>query len=393
MTTVAPHRVGQPSPLTFHMGAAASAYQQAVMAALNATDPAFPWHEDLQPFTGQPPHPFDVCVEAAQRLRKMCDGIRAWQTHPYRREEGARPVIWSEGATRLIDFGPDGGRPVVIVPSLINKPYILDLMPDRSFLQALAAAGYRPLLLDWGIPGSAERALDLEDYRYRRLTPALAIASVVGGGPPALIGYCMGGTLGALHVMEGAQVSCLVTIGAPWDFSAGRGNAGLIRTLGHQIGVGRVRAMLGSLTQAFGMIPVDVFQQLFAMVNPMQAALKFRRFADMDQSSAEALHFVALEDWLADGVPMAGPAAENLLIDWQLENRVSDRQAAPGTPSLVVSGQRDTIAPPQVAMPLAKALGSARALTPDLGHVGMITGGEAPAQVWAPVVEFLRETG
>ena len=51
-------------------------------------------------------------------------------------------------------------------------------------------------------------------------------------------------------------------------------------------------------------MPVSLFQMLFALVNPMQAALKFQKLARLDPDGAAARLFVALEDWLADGVPM-----------------------------------------------------------------------------------------
>ena len=394
MTRPAPHREGQPSPLIFHLSAAVTGYQQAMLAALNAGDARFPWHAEMEGYDGPPPLPFDVGVEAAHRLSAMLEGIALWQRHPYRRQAPERPVLWAEGSTRLIDYRPEGGLPVVVVPSLINRAYVLDLMPGRSLLAHLAAQGLRPLLLDWGDPGLAEREMDLEDYRYRRLTPALAVASVLGGGPPAMLGYCMGGTLAAQHVLEGAQVRRLVTIGAPWDFSAARGNAGHARALAQRFGAGQVRQMLRAMTQAFGVIPVGLFQQLFALIDPMQAARKFRRFAAMEQAGEQAAHFVALEDWLADGVPMAGPAAETLLADWQLENRIALRAPRPPhAPAMVVSGRRDSIAPPGVADPLAARLSANVHLRPELGHVGMITGRGAPDAVWTPVVEFLRETG
>ena len=393
MTSIPEHRRGKPSPLIFHLSTALGGYQQAMMAALNAPAPDFPWHADLESYEGGAPWPFDVGVEAAGRLREMAGGIAMWQRHPYRRAATERPVLWSQGSTRLIDYRPQGGAPVVVVPSLINRPYILDLMPGRSFLVALAEAGLRPLLLDWGAPGKAEAGLGLEDYRYRRLAPALAIASVLGQGPPALVGYCMGGTLAALHVQEGAEVSRLVTIGAPWAFGAGRGQAAEMRGLARSIGVVRVRQMIRGLTQAFGLVPDEVFQQLFALVDPIQAARKFRRFRAMDQGSEAARHFVALEDWLADGVAMAGPAAEDLLVGWQLEDRLAGCTGAVSCPALVITGTGDSIAPPPVAAPLAAAIAASCHLSPALGHVGMIAGNAAAREVWTPVVEFLRDSG
>ncbi len=58
---------------------------------------------------------------------------------------------------------PTGRTPVVMfVPSQINRAWVLDLLPGNSMLRWLAAeAGLRPLLLDWGTPGSRNAAMML----------------------------------------------------------------------------------------------------------------------------------------------------------------------------------------------------------------------------------------
>jgi len=48
----APHRVGQPSPLIYHLGVALSAYGQALLAAPRADDARFPWIPGLGPEPG-----------------------------------------------------------------------------------------------------------------------------------------------------------------------------------------------------------------------------------------------------------------------------------------------------------------------------------------------------
>ena len=81
--------------------------------------------------------------------------------------------------------------PVLFVPSLVNRAYVLDLVPGRSMLRWLAGAGVRPLLLDWGWPGAVERGFTLTDYIAGRLERA----SRRSGAPVVLAGYCMGGLL------------------------------------------------------------------------------------------------------------------------------------------------------------------------------------------------------
>ncbi|MEO1275708.1 MAG: hypothetical protein AAFV96_10030 [Pseudomonadota bacterium] len=203
------------------------------------------------------------------------------------------------------------------------------------------------------------------------------------------------GTLAAGATLSGATAPrALVTIGAPWAFGAAIGNIGSIRTAGRHYGATRLSAQIDALSEAFGAVPVALFQQLFALIDPIQAARKFRRFASLDPDCAEATLFVALEDWLADGVPMAGPAAKTLLIDWYLgdapgRGRWPRQDRAPLPRALVVAGRRDSIAQSAMARPLAARLG-ADLLEPSLGHVGMITGSRAGREVLAPVVEFLR---
>ena len=87
MTRPAAHRVGEPAPLTFHLGVALSAYSQALLASPRADTPDFPWVERLRPESGELAHldRFAVAREAAARLSATVAGLEAWQAHPYRR--------------------------------------------------------------------------------------------------------------------------------------------------------------------------------------------------------------------------------------------------------------------------------------------------------------------
>lgn len=409
MNPPAPHRVGQPSPLVFHLGAAVSAYAQALLAAPRADAAGFPWSEDLARAAralGPDLDRTEIAAEAGARLSATLRGLETWQAHPYRRTLADPPEIWRIGSARLLDFGavpeaadPDG-PPVLVVPSLINRAYILDLTRERSMLRRLAGRGLRPVLLDWGAPGPAETGFDLDAYGGRRLLPALRHLQSLAGRPVSLLGYCMGGTLAAgLCARAPGEVASLATIGAPWDFSSTTGIAGGFRALIRAQGPHRVEAMLETMGQAFGAVPVSLFQTLFALVDPMQASVKFRRFAALDPDSRAARHFVALEDWLADGVPMSAPAARDLLVDWQIRNvtaagrwrflggRVDPRDIR--VPALVFCGRGDTIAPPSLSRPMGALIPKATLMEPATGHVGMIVGSGAPAQVWEPLAGFL----
>jgi polyhydroxyalkanoate synthase len=404
----APHRIGEPAPLVFHLGVALAAYGHALFAAPRADSRDFPWTAGLgverEALAGL--DQLAVAREIAARLNATVAGLEGWQRHPYRRDLAPPPAVWQEGCSRLLDYGaaPEAsdpaGPPVLVVPSLINRSCILDLLPGRSLMRWLAAEGLRPLLMDWGVPGPAEADFDLDAYGASRLLPALAAARRLAGRPVPVLGYCMGGTLAVgLAARAREDVAALVTIGAPWDFASTRGLAGGIRAMIRAEGTLRAERLLEGLGAAFGLVPVTLFQTLFALINPMQAALKFQKLARLDPEGPAARLFVALEDWLTDGVPMPAPAARDLLIGWQIRNEtaagawrflgapVDPRDIA--APALVLSGGSDSIAPPPLTLPLGRLLPAARTVAPATGHVGMIIGSGARSQVWRPIAEFL----
>ncbi len=103
--------------------------------------------------------------EIVRRAEAYVGGIEAYRRHSFRRTETRARVLWREGATRLLDYGRDGaGIGVLVVPSLINRYFVLDLLPERSFLHHLAGQGLRPFVVDWGVPGVDEDAFDLTAY-------------------------------------------------------------------------------------------------------------------------------------------------------------------------------------------------------------------------------------
>ena len=317
-------------------------------------------------------------------------GIQAWRAHPWRRDLPDPPVLWREGTARLLDYGGEGPS-MLFVPSLVNRWTVLDLMPGHSMLRWLAAEGVRPLLLDWGEP---EPAFTLADHIAGRLTRALKAAKArTGGGKPILAGYCMGGTFAvAAAALRPDLVRGLALLAAPWDFHAG----GPERLAGLEA----ARAMLTPMLQPLAAVPVEVLQTLFALEDPGAVAEKFRRFAALDPDGFAARLFVALEDWLNDGVPLSGTVARECLRDWYGDNlpmrgawRIAGLPidpAAIAVPALVAVPRRDRIVPPESALPLARLLPRATVLEPEAGHVGMTAGRTAPTMLWEPMRDWAR---
>jgi len=242
--------------------------------------------------------------ETLKADRALIAGIAAYRADPYMRQMRDPPVVWEERETRVMDYG-GAGPAVMFVPSLINRAYILDLMEDASMLRWLAGEGVHPYLLDWGWPGETERGFTLTDYIAGRLERALGAIE----GPVVLAGYCMGGLLAlaaALRLPE--KVKALALLATPWDFHAD--DPGMAKRMAEAL------PAMEAMMRFSGTLPIDALNTLFAMLDPHGVGNKFRDFAGQDKALPRARKFVAMEDWLADGVPLAAPVARESLGGW-----------------------------------------------------------------------------
>jgi polyhydroxyalkanoate synthase len=284
-------------------------------------------------------------------------------------------VIAGVGGAALRDCGGDGAA-VVLVPSLINPPDVLDLDDRVSLANAVAAMGRHALLLDWG-PANERAELDLGSHVEQLLLPLLRELPE----PPALVGYCLGGTM-AIAVAKLIELDRVVTLAAPWTFSAyPQDSRDSLRTLWQNA---------KRTAQALGALPMELLQSAFWSLDPKRTVAKFADFANLDTDGAKAQRFVTLEDWANEGEPLPYPAARELIEDlfgrdlpgsgeWRVSGKaMSDRLQCP---LLNVTALGDRITPAATA-PAGETvqIGS--------GHVGMIVG-SARAKLHEALAEFL----
>ena len=322
----------------------------------------------------------------------LIHGIAAYRRHPYQRSLIDPPSIWREGETQLRAFPiPDGvarakAPPVLLVPSLVNRATILDLSEGRSLARALAARGLRVLMIDWGWPDAEARHFNLEAVITGRL--ARAIARI---GRVTLVGYCMGGLLAlAAAQRQSDKVAALGLLATPWDFHVNRSPA--------EMKMEKHLEALEPVMKITGTLPVDALQVLFNLASPHAVGDKYRDFGTTDQTTDRAAQFVAFEDWLNDGVPLAAPIAretlggwfgQNLTMRgaWQVGGEVIDPMQIK-VPTLAALAVRDQIVPIASGLPLAARLPGCVLLKPQAGHVGMIAGSQAETQLWRKLADW-----
>ena len=346
------------------------------------------------PREGEPENagfPAAVLAETLRQDAALIEGIAAYRRHPWQRDLADPPVLWTEGGSRLLDYGGDGPA-VLFVPSLVNRAYVLDLAPGHSMLRWLAGNGTRPLLLDWGWPGPDERRFTLTDYVAGRLERAMVAARAAAGQTPVLAGYCMGGTLAVAAAQRRPDlVRALALLAAPWDFHAPDPEPALAAA--------RCLKLLEPLLAFNHTLSIDGLQTLFALLDPFGVADKYRSFAGLDQDSERARLFVALEDWLNDGIPLAAPVAREVLGGWYGENapargcwRIAGLPVDPTAlrlPVFVAAPARDRIVPQQSARALATLIEGAMLHEPPAGHIGMAAGRSAERALWRPLLAWI----
>lgn len=315
----------------------------------------------------------------AELARDALAGLKMYERMPRREPAPPKPKVAHERGAALRDHG-GSGPPVVLVPSLINPPRILDLDGQVSLTRAMAKMGRRVLLIDWG-RSDDRRELSVGGHIEQLLLPLLRGMNE----PVALIGYCLGGTM-AVAAANLIAVERVATLAAPWNFALypEASRAALQDMWRHSEPAAR----------SLGALPMEVLQAAFWSLDPARTVRKFAEFGRLDPESVDARRFVELEEWANEGEPLPYPAAKELIEDlfeadlpgsgrWQVGGQpVADEL---GVPSLHLTADHDRIAPASTA-PTGRTVGIAS------GHVGMIVG-SARKRLQLELAQFLCERG
>ena len=109
-------------------------------------------------------------------------------------------VIFQNELMQLIQYQPATGNvlrtPLLIVPPWINKFYILDLKPEKSFVKWCVDQGVTVFVISWVNPDKSLGAKTFDDYMKEGPLAAMdAIERVTGELKVHTMGYCVGGTL------------------------------------------------------------------------------------------------------------------------------------------------------------------------------------------------------
>ncbi len=303
-------------------------------------------------------------------------------------------------------------HPLVLVPSLINKAYILDLEPGRSLCAALAERGHPVYLVDWGTPGPEDAdegvAYVVDELLPRAVDRAVRHCAAQQGrsGDRVLgaivLGYCMGGIVAAISIARLAAagphtpIAGFIALNTPVAFA----HAGRFRDLvaPEHLDVDRD---LPRLLDADGLVPVNVMKPAFNLLDPVGSVTKYRAVDAAADAPEKLARVLARERWLEENVPMPGRFAREFIAatyqkdqlltgEWVIDGRPVDLRAI-RCPTLVVTCSGDFICPPEAALPLASIVtGTAETHTLKCGHIGVVVGSEGPRTFYPLVDRWAR---
>lgn len=310
--------------------------------------------------------------------------------------------VYAEGKVRLLRYRahPErraGGRPAIpllIVPSLLNRPYLLDLVPGRSLVEYLVGRGVDVFLIDWGAPGPESRSTTFDQYITGYLRRAAQrVRSITGHERVSLLGYSMGGTFAAIFsALYGRYVANLITVAAPIDFH----DDGILSQWTR-----KERFNVDLVVDTLGAMPAALMQASFRMLKPTYQIAQQIALADQFGDTEAVQDFLALQFWLDDNIPFLGEAYRTYIKDCYQENYLMQGKLVVGgrrvdlsqieAPLLNVLAAKDCICPPQSSSVLGELVSSDDKTLLELpgGHTSLMAGAHAPELFWPQLADWL----
>ncbi len=310
-----------------------------------------------------------------------------------------RDVIYSKGTLRLYHYRPLTDEvyriPVVLVMSLISKPYILDLSPGQSLVEYLLREGFDVFMVDWGVPRPEDKRLDLEYYVVDSLPRNIEeVQKVTGEEEVSLLGYCMGGlfTLMFSGIFHDAPVANIVCAATPVDFEG----MPLFRRWSDPrwLDVDRLVDRLGN-------IPPDLIIRSFEMLRPVERWFSYLRLSENLWNDLWVKNFRLFYRWINDQPPFPGETYRQMIKELLWQNKlmkgtltIGGRRvdtAAITCPLLHIMAEHDHIAPFASTLPLTTIVGSEdkEDIVLKGGHVSLVAGLNAWFRLWPKLSQWL----
>jgi poly[(R)-3-hydroxyalkanoate] polymerase subunit PhaC len=311
-------------------------------------------------------------------------------------------VVYEGGKVRLRHYqavGKPHATPLLVVYSLIKRPFILDLQRGRSLVETLTKQGFEVYFIDWVPPTRTDSWRGFDAYVNSDLANAVRAVQIREEVERvSLLGYCFGGLLTTLYTaLYPETVRNLITFTLPLDMNVQdvTMNALMAKFSPETINL---------ITTIYGNCPAWFIKAAFDSTSPVHHLLdKYVGLYRNKDRDGYGEMFELFERWMNSDVPMAGRIFRETVEDLFRNNLLLQNRFHIGgrpvslpeitCPVLNVIGEHDDVVHPQSSLPLVEMIGSrdARNLIFPTGHIGAAVSAVAHKKLWPQVGVWLKD--
>ena len=285
-------------------------------------------------------------------------------------------------------------NPVLIIPSFINRSFILDLLPEKSFVRHFLNEGHDVYLIDWGIPKSHEQNLSLEALLCTYLEFLYRKAQLDCGGQKVhLVGHCIGGTIALISAILSANYFLSLTLlTAPVDFVDDDKLSRWVREPNFDN---------EAFVNAYGNIPWPLMQLTFLSLKPTQLWSRGLQFAKKYNDKSFMRNFTAMESWINDNVNLRSHLFLTIMIDLYQKNSIASGEmniagklvdlSKTKIPVFVLISEEDHIVPASSHLKheIVPKVQNFKVVSAPGGHVGALIGGRSQKTIWPSLTNWM----
>ncbi|HJR48093.1 MAG TPA: class III poly(R)-hydroxyalkanoic acid synthase subunit PhaC [Nitrososphaeraceae archaeon] len=300
---------------------------------------------------------------------------------------------------KLLHYRPLVSRtartPILVVYALMNKSYILDLQPDKSWLRSLLSQGFNVYLIDWKTPTNIDKFASFDDYVNYYIDDCVDLVRNENSVERlTLHGYCLGSTMAAMYTtLHQEKVRNLATIAPIIDTE---NDETVLANFARYLDVKRIAETLGNF-------PREYLYGCFSMLKPFkQGVNKYLNLVENIDNAKFVQNFLRMEKWLYDTPSIAGETFKQWIEDIYQKNLLVKNEMRVGenlidlsrinVPLLNIVAEEDHLVSPQCSVALNDSVSSVdkRLMHFHTGHVGLIASSYSQNNVLPKVGQWLR---
>ncbi|MCE1246275.1 MAG: alpha/beta fold hydrolase [Firmicutes bacterium] len=232
-----------------------------------------------------------------------------------------KEVIHTECSVKLYRYTPKKKKlhsvPLVIVPSLILKYYVMDLITDHSIIEHFVNQGIDVYLVDWGVPGDEHGKLTFDYYIDTFLRRCVRkVMRRTGSKKINLMGQCLGGTIASVYAATyPEQINKLLCLTTPIDFE----DAGLL-----SLWTDSKTFDIDKIVESYGnVIPADFVHACFQYLDVKATVQSYKKLYNNVLDDNFLYYYRALDSWLKDKIPFPAQVFKKFIRELYQENRLA----------------------------------------------------------------------